>query len=532
MKTKLLSALFVLISGFMLAQKNQEKSEEFEEFDGWTKVLQLRNGNTGLLELSNKEGMNFYLFNPQHKKISAGKLNLPKIGDKIKNYQVEGVYDISGDFVFFITGGEDGNVKKPVFFRAIIDGATGKVKSEEIIGKLNEMTMGDAFGMAFGDTDIPAFIVEKDPDSDYYAIIKYNTTAAETKDRIEVTHYGPDHKAINKANYNTPTDKYKFTKFMSAYVHGADYVLISACAFNTKKSGGEEIRYYVAQLNKGKTTFTQKELQYTEYTKTAKTWFTYNKPKGIVNMLLFNADGVIFQNINPTSMVLDKPYSPDFTSLNNFYKNQMGNKKDFGGVMEGSFVDKNGNITYLYQQLTKKVASSGMGMPAQVEACIFGDVALVTTSPEGKEVSSTAFPLSIYRKGDHDYMQYNSAKKGRKVNGGMTPVSDNDWYYGIDFITTENACYLLFNNTIDNMEKPDDKNAGRITGISGTAGVIYTYKGGKLTKDYLMGTPANKKEAKFINPGSSDYNAATKTYATVVTSPKDKKCYVMWTKID
>jgi len=173
-----------------------------------------------------------------------------------------------------------------------------------------------------------------------------------------------------------------------------------------------------------------------------------------------------------------------------------------------------------------------MGMPAPIEATIFGDVALITMSPEGKEVSSALFPCRIYRKGDHDPFCYNSARKGRKVNSGFSPVSDNDWYYGIDFISTESGSYLFFNNTIDNMERPDTKEAGQITGISGTNGVIYTYKGGNIKKEFMFGQPASKKEAKFINPGASDYNASTKTYCTILTDPKEKKSTIVWTKLD
>lgn len=538
MKKKLFSAIFTLICGCLLAQKNYEKSEAFEEFKGWTKLVQLRNNNTGLIEITNKEGANFTLFNPQRKKISSGKLPFTKIQDKMALFQIEGVYDIAGDFVAFIIGTEEGNKKKPVFYRVIIDGTTGKLKSEEVIGTLDEMSMGAAYGMVFGDTDVPTFIIEKDPESDYYAVIKYNTITAETKDRIEVAHYGPDHKVLNKAKYNTPTDKYKFTKYLSAYVHGSDYVLIGTSAFNTKKSGGEEVRYYVAQLNKGKTTFVQKELQYTEYTKSAKAYFIYNKPKDLLNMILLlpipksNQKMQINHNINPTSLAIDKPYSPNLTSVNSYYKTKMERKDDFGGMIHGTFIDKNGNVTYLYQETVYKLGSAPMGMPAPVEATFFGDIALITMSPEGKEISSSVFGCNIYRSGDHDPFCYNSARKGRKVNTGFSPTAQNDWYYGIDFISTENGSYLFFNNTIDNMERPENKQSGRVAGISGTNGVMYTYKGGKITKEFMFGTPENKKEAKFINPGASDYNATTKTYATVLTDPKLKQSTVVWRKLD
>ena len=76
MKKTLLSILLVFVAGFMVAQKNYEKSEMFPEFDGWTKLIQLKNGNTGLMEISKKEGINFTMFNPQRKKMTSGRLPL------------------------------------------------------------------------------------------------------------------------------------------------------------------------------------------------------------------------------------------------------------------------------------------------------------------------------------------------------------------------------------------------------------------------------------------------------------------------
>ena len=532
MKKTLLSILFLFTCGLIVAQKDYQKSENFPEFDGWTKLIMLRNNNTGLMEVSKDKDINFTLFNPERKKITTGKLPLKKLVDKLKNAQIEGVYDISGDYVAFIIGAGGEKGRQPIFYRIVVDGTTGKLKSEDVIDELPVLSMGDAYGMAFGDTDVPTFVIEKDPDSDNYAVIKYNSLAAETKDRIIVSHYGPDHKLINKASYNTPTDKYKYTKFLAAYVRGGEYVLISTCAFNTKKSGGEEIRYFVAQLSPGKTTFVQKELQYTEYTKDAECYFVINKPKDLITMVLLIKYTQINQNINPTSMALDKPYSTDWTKMNEMYKTQMENKNDFQGMIQGTFVDQKGNTTFVYQQMTKQTKSSSPGMPAQVVGVIYGDVAMITMSPEGKEVSSAVFPCNIYRSGDQDAFTYNNSAKGRKVSAGFAPVADNDWYKGMDFVSTDNASYLFFNNRLDNMEKPDAKEAGRISGISGTHGVKYTYKEGKIAKDFLFGKPASKKEAKFINPGSSTFDSASKTYATVLTDPETKTCNVVWTHVD
>src|SRR6188768_508566 len=104
MKKTLLSILFLFTCGLIVAQKDYQKSENFPEFDGWTKLIMLRNNNTGLMEVSKDKDINFTLFNPERKKITTGKLPLKKLVDKLKNAQIEGVYDISGDYVAFIIG--------------------------------------------------------------------------------------------------------------------------------------------------------------------------------------------------------------------------------------------------------------------------------------------------------------------------------------------------------------------------------------------------------------------------------------------
>src|SRR6187402_432587 len=102
MKKIILNLVFVLFCCNVIAQKNFEKSESFTEFDGWTKLIQLKNGNTGLMEVTKDKGLTFTLFNDKRKKIISAKLPLKKINDKMKAAQVAGVYEISGDYVAFI----------------------------------------------------------------------------------------------------------------------------------------------------------------------------------------------------------------------------------------------------------------------------------------------------------------------------------------------------------------------------------------------------------------------------------------------
>lgn len=513
--------------------QKQDKSVGFEEPKGWSKVLQLRNNNTCVFEVTKKEGINVMMFDATRKKISSGKLNLTMVEDKIGQSTIGGIFDIAGDAVIFYQTYAD---KTPVMIRIIIDGKTGKLKSEEKVAEVNEMTRGDAYAIYFGDIDMPIVEVKKDPDSDYYALIRYNTMAPETKDRIEVLHYSPEHKIINKGNYTSPDNKFKFTKFLNAYVHKDEYVMLSTYAFNTKKSGGEEGRFYVSQLSKGKA-IGQKELSFTEFYKGVRCEFTYNKTKGIINMILitdvksksnFTEFTISYQNVNPTTLQVDKPYTPDFTKVNEYWKNNLKEKGEFKGIVQGSFVDKSGNLIVLYQATTLK-----LGNGAGVAGTFLGDVALMTLSPEGKTINSQMFRSNIYSSGNHPMFNCSELRNGSKgIQGYDDPGLANEQYFMMDMVATENSNYIFFNNTVENMELPDSENPRLVKAISATAAVMYTYKENAIKKNYIFGTPKDKKDNEFCNFSSSDYNTTTKTYATLVTDPKTKKTSLVWLKLD
>ncbi len=505
--------------------QKQEKSTSFDEPLGWTKLVQLRNGNTCLVEVTKKEGINTTIFDGTRKKTASGKLALTLVEDKLGQSSIGGVFDIAGDVVIFYQAYVD---YVPQMIRIIVDGKTGKLKSEEKVAELNKLTRGDAYAYLFGDVDLPIVYVEKDPESDYYALIRYNTFAPETKDRIEVLHYDGNHKVINKANYTAPDNKYKYTKYLTTYVHKDEYVLIGAYAFNTKKSGGEEARFYVAQLAKGKTGFVQKELIYKDFYKGARCRFSYNKVKEMVNMVLItdvtqkdNASkyDIVFQNVNPKTLVLDKPYKADMTKVNEYYKNDMLRKDNFNGMVQGTFFDKNGNLMVFYQQTTLK-AGNGSG----VVGTFLGDCALVTMSPEGKVINTAVFSANIYSSGNHPAFNSDDIRNGVKKAGSYDdPGLANEQYFNVDLVSTDNGNYLLFNNTKFNMELPENKEAKMLKAISLATAVRYTYKNNAIKKEYLLSAPSDEKDNQFCNFSCSDYNVVTKQYATIVTDPKTKK---------
>lgn len=82
------------------------------------------------------------------------------------------------------------------------------------------------------------------------------------------------------------------------------------------------------------------------------------------------------------------------------------------------------------------------------------------------------------------------------------------------------------------MELPESEEPKLVKAISITTAVKYTYSNNTIKKEYIFGTPKDKKDNDFCNFSSSDYNASTKSYATLVTDPKTKKSSIVWLKLD
>jgi hypothetical protein len=536
------SLLFLMstICFYSFAQK-KDKSASFPEPEGWCKLIQLKNANTCFLEFTKKEGIKAVMYDSLRKKISSGKLATKLIQDKLGSHILGGIYEINGDVVVFFQKGED---KTPIMIRLIIDGVTGKLKAEDKIAELEKMSMKDGYAMAFGGLDIPDIRIVKDPESDYYAMIRYNTLAKETQDRIEVFHFNPQHKIINKANYTAPNDKYKYTRYLNAYVHNDEYVIIGTFAFNTDKSGGDDSRFYISKLSKGKSKFEQKELKTPGYYKHPECEFVYNHAKEIIHMIIITDDlsrerlpndklvdikfNLAFQNFKPSSLTLEKTYYPDFTKINDYYKN-LGSKDkdDYFGSIQGTFVDKDGNLVLMFQKTTTK------GSYGAVTGTYLEDVVLLTITPEGKTISGAVFPFYSFTSGNHASFNANKIKTGfRPANSFDDKGLANEQYFGIDFISTDKGSYLLFNNLQKNVEADDTKSIKIVKAIGATTAVKYTYKGDAITRDYLFKKPKEKSDVTFCLFSCSSYYPAKKSYATIYTDPEKKKSAVIWIKLD
>jgi hypothetical protein len=501
---KLLIVLICLVTTFAYSQK-KDKSGSFETPGVPCRILQMKSGFTVMMELVEKEGIKIILLDTMRKKVAAYTPETKMAGRRNLINVVEGMFEVKGDIVIFIQGGED---RTPWLIRLILDGKTGQIKSEEKIAELDRLKAGVGYAIVFGGVELPDFIVVQDPESDYYAVIRYNVLAAETIDRIEVIHYSPDHKVINSGKYRCPSDRFKYTRFLSAYVNKDNYVDIATYGYNTDKSGGDEGRFYIAQLAKGKSDYKQVELPYTDYWKGVSCSFAYNKVKKMVHMSLITDVHIkgdkrkydcYFQYFNPSTLKVEKGYSPDFTAVDAYYKEKMERDDDYSGMLQETEFDKNGNMIMLYQGVTRKESKYGVDY-------FMGDAALLTITPEGKTINSAVFACSYWATGD--------------------PA------LSMDLVTTDIGAYVVFNNTVDNMAMPENKEAKMLRALGPAVPVKYTYSGNSITKAYLFKVPKEKKGNPYCDFSSGNYNPKTNKFAVLYLDPEKDKAMITYLNLD
>ncbi len=539
----------LLFSNLFFSQANFQYSESFAEPDGWTKLVQLRNGNTALVEVTKREGFFFTLYGADRKLISnRTKLALTQVGIKMGGpSSVPAIMDLGGNVVMFILFWvDDGTGLAPTLYRVTVDGKTGSLKEEVMVTKLDTYKAAHEMGKEErAGIGLPDVYVEKDSESDCYAILTNNSCTKEKNKIVGVSHFRADHTLITATSVKVPNGPYNSAAYLGAFVKNDAYVVVGSLALNYIKDekendGKRDALFLITKFEKGNMNGTQMTLTYKDYNQKGgipKCAFVFNKVKNKVMMLLTNYTGgdasthyydIINQSFDPTNMTLDAIQKADLSKVNDYYRNKLKSDKDYNGMIQATSVTSNGNLILLYQ--TKAGILTGYNVPYTS----LGDVGISLVSPEGKALDGIAINYSIKRTGTtENSFHYDATRKGRKIPFSyQDPSLGKSWYMNMDLVATDKANYLFFNNTKENFDKPETEKASLVVDIPTTNAFQYTFTNTGFDKKYLFGEPAGKKEGKFCNFTASSFDAATKTYCTMMVDVKEKNCKIVWYKLD
>lgn len=518
-KTTLLAVVLLFFCSIVNAQfKSVAEGPVFEEPEqGFAKLLQMKDGSTVFLHVTEKKGINVRIYNATHKEIAVNTVQ-PSYG-KLKG-GIEAVFEIAGNVVLMVSEVES---RTPMLYRIVIDGKTGAIKDDQKIAELPRMGLFDGYAMVFGNVPMPDFFVRKDPDSDNYAVVMFNSFVSERSKRIEIITYGSNNQETKRAFYASPQEHYKYLRYVDMVVIGPDKVSVLAYAYNTRNSGGKESELIMANLDKG-----QKDVSFTElgFSKDLMVYWgiTRYSPAAQSVVLLALAKqkssdsgyAPIMAFVNPFDRKLNRA---DVISPSD--KVDAMTKKGFKGLPQNMFINPDGSITVVSEELSVYTDRSG-------SSTTLGDLAVVNYSKTGEFVND----YYIRKSQEMDRTYLNPLYQSMRESTGQALKNGNQ-FKSFAYLHTGKSAYILFNDTKRNDDAQEKGGLVTIKGVSASDGYYYPIKGTSVIPPRSMVFPAGERKSDH-NLGLfaiSDYDVKNNLYVTLKLEINgDKGVKVVWLK--
>jgi len=538
-----LIALLCASATFSQVKKIEYSTPFVEPEKGWYKVMQLSNGYTFFFDFNN-DGVSVTVYKPDRKLAARKKLTSSLWDPKdMKNSQMEGIYEINGEPVIFL---QQLKSREPILYRIQLNPTNGSISKQQEIGRLPKYKMMAGYAMAIGGVDQEDFVVEKDPYSDAYAVMHYNSFAHESNKRIELVHYSienGEHKEINRAFYSS--QGFKYTNYIGMCVSGDKSVHMAAYGYNTKASGGEDSRIISSRIKPGEKEFTHLNLEFTEDFKETEGLMNYNPYTNLIQLFtITHLEGKdyslpIISYIDPQSLQIVKKIVLPTEGLATYMKSKSMLRDEFRFTAVNMLLNSNNSTTILLEEKSESAINSSS---TSVE---FGNIGIITLDPSGKETDVLGIMKDQIATGHHTELFYH-AKRGKGLwsyvtRRGMTMYTpeDNRSFYSYDYINTaNNNTYIIYNDNRDNYipQKPIStyKDLKTIKRVSESVAIIKKIQPSKVESDYLFRKPANDNLNDFCNVESAHFNKETGVYASLMIkrNGRDKKAYISWVTLE
>jgi hypothetical protein len=480
-----------------------------EPTTGFAKILQMKNGNTVFVHMSEDDAIAVRVYNPAREEVNA--LNSPFT--KIRNIEksaIEGVFEINGNIVIFVSKIES---RTPTLYRVLIDGATGSLKEEIKIAQLNRMALFAGYALAFGGVPMPDFYIRKDPNSDTYAIAMFNSFESDRSKRIEIVVYGADNQELRRAYYASPEEKYKYLVYLDMALISPDMVSVLAYGYNTNHSGGKASELILANLEKGATSVNFTELNF------SKDLFV---PSGLVRYNPVMKCLVLVANTQTAETRKSRYYVPYLALVDPFEKKLLGAdpmhpsdnlihryKDPFDGSPQNLFVNDDGTFTVVMEQLAVTIMSSQYSTTYRTD---FGNIAVENYDKTGRLVSDYLIPKSQRASNLALGSFYLSRREGT-----AQLLFEGHQFKSFAYINGKSKGYILFNDTERNNEHQQDGDLVTVSGVSSTDGFFYQLTGTDVIpkRELVFGQPEKKRDHNLGLFSISDYDQKNNVYAVL-----------------
>jgi hypothetical protein len=480
-----------------------------EPEEGYTKILQLKNGNTIFIDFTFKDGIYIKPFDSKHKEGAEVHVE-PSYGNLSKksyNAFIAGIFEVAGNVLVFVGKVEKGNSK---LYRMIIDGNTGKLKEDKIIYELDVSTL--------------AFYVKKDQYSENYAILMMNGEHSDKDRSIEAYHYDANNKVINHASYRSPENFFKYFEYVDMVVLGKDRICVMTYAYNTKKSGGKASEFLLANITAGDSSIKMTKLSGTQNVESVKGRLKYNQvTKKIIAVFCLKEDvkngGYIpyVAFIDPAQNKIESTNVIAPTAATAKSAEIFGDKNAFYGLPQNIYVNNDGSFVVVHEEISVTAWSSSSGTTTYLTT--LGNIAVSIFSVTGAQLGSYLIPKSHYLRGEELYPFYLADRDGQAQK-----MDFGNQYKSFSYIDGATKAYILFNDIADNEERvAKGKIPNKIDGVGECDAYAYNIEGREIMpgRKYVFGEPG-RKEHNLAVFAVSDYDRASNVYVTLKLAKEGK----------
>jgi len=517
-------SLFLLILLFSTVKAQFKQIAEGPVFkepeEGFAKVLQLKNGNTMFLDISLKEGIQVHMYNPAHHETAITQVD-PSYGKISRGGNIKGAFEINGDVVLMVSSLDS---RVPTLYRVIIDGKTGTLKDDTKIAELGKVNIFQGYSMAFGGVPIPDFFVRKDPNSDNYAVVLFNTFESDRSKRIEIVSYGTNNKEMSRAYYASPDEKYKYLHYIDMAVIGSEKVCVLAYGYNKLNDGDSEL--ILANLDKGAKEVSYTELGFSQDLSVYQGVARYSPAtKSVILSVVVKQKGS--RNEYSSVLTFINPFEKKINKFNEISPSDRINafassKKGFRGLPQNIFINQDGTFTVVYEEMEIITRTSyGVNVSSSSNSSTtLGDLAVVNYSKTGEPINDFIIRKSHVLSNTLLDPFYHSVREGsaQELRGG-------NQFKSFAYLDGISKSFILFNDTERNNEKQEQGSLVSIQGVSDCDGFYYAIAGANAVpkRDYVFGNPAGKHDHNLGLFSISDYDRKNNVYVTLELSKEDGK---------
>lgn len=506
-----------------------------EPGDGWDKLMQLKNGNTVYLHFSKKDGLLVNIYDTAHalKVTDTVHTQLWNAAD-LESTEIDGIFEINGQPVIFLQQLVKYN---PVMYRLVLDAETGKLLREDKLGELPSVQHRSVFiddNLATHD-----MYVEKDANSDYYAIALFSGAPIQKTDsvreRIRVLHFSPAHELIHSGWFYLPDSSYSYFSYISMAVRGKEKIYLGTVGFNAKRKEGDAgAKVLFSMLSPDSAAFAHEVLDYTAGF--GNVGGNIQVAGAQVRMLLYVSSkqkegytGMMMNTFQAATGKLKKHVQLSFPELSRNVQQNLNYKEEYKGTPQRLHLNEDGSSTLLMESFS--FFKQGNSQLNKLHTNL-GDIGITLLDTTGRENATLAVskyqvitgvcePFQLQRRGKSEWVFRNK----------IAALNTNTWL-SYDYIPVPGVSFVLFNDYLQYLDTGGQDKVRKPLKFAADANfVCYRFYNGKMERLFLFGMPEVTKGYACMM-GAADYNAQTRMYATLLISRKgvEKKANIAWIK--